>query len=99
MGIFNDYILGGDYKGCQIKVPFASNKAYLIVKTFFGKKKIELSSKSVKSFKDISKVNDGLDSIGTTYNCEIVFQDGKKSFALLSSYTYQVIMARMYDKE
>lgn len=99
MGIFNDYILGGDYKGCQIKVPFASNKAFLIVRTFFGKKKIELSSKTVKSFKDISQLNDGFDSIGTTYNCEIVFQDGKKSFALLSSYTYQVIMARMYDKE
>ena len=48
MGIFNDYIQGGDYKGCQIKVPFAGNKAFLIVKTFFGKKKIELSSKTVK---------------------------------------------------
>lgn len=99
MGIFNDYIKGGDYKGCQIKVPFGGNKAFIIVNTFFGKKKIELCSKTVKSFKDISKVNDGFDSIGTTYNCEIVFQDGKKSFALLSSFTYQVIMGRMYDKE
>ena len=50
--------------------------------------------------KELEKMkNDGFDSIGTTYNCEIVFQDGKKSFALLSSFTYQVIMGRMYDKE
>lgn len=98
MGIFNDYIQGGDYKGCQIKLTFGG-KVFLIVHTFFTTKKIELCKKNVKSFTAISKVNDGIDSIGTTYHCEIVFNDGKKSFALVSSATYQTIMGRMYDKD